>query len=333
MSKLLGISSVALALLAASAALAEDGADVAKEAAAPIRVDVQPGEYWLGVQVGLPDDDLRSKLKLPEDQGLVVENVVPDSPAAKGGIKAHDVLMKAGDTPLKKLQDLIEAVQNAKDKPLSIQILREGKEEKIAVTPAKRPAGAIPGMPVPLPGNPEWDKVLKWLERAQAEGVEGEGKEGQPLRFHIFRPGAILPHDVMYMAAPALPDDMTVTVSKTGKKPAEIVVKQGEEKWEATETDLSKLPEKVRPFVEPMLGRGHFNVRVLGGGPGMTVPLPPPTVVAPGIVPHLEGRLERRVEEMGKRLDELNNLIQQLQENQPKHKKTPKEPKDKEESK
>ena len=49
--------------------------------------------------------------------------------------------------------------------------------------------------------------------------------------------------------------DMTVTISKQGKEPAKITVKQGDKSWEVTEDDLDQLPEEVRPHVEPMLGR------------------------------------------------------------------------------
>src|SRR3954468_15877494 len=55
-------------------------------------------EYWLGVQIAaLPEV---AKQQLGIDQGLVVEDVAPDSPAAKAEIKKHDILTKAGDTPL-----------------------------------------------------------------------------------------------------------------------------------------------------------------------------------------------------------------------------------------
>ena len=47
---------------------------------------------------------------------------------------------------------------------------------------------------------------------------------------------------------------MSITITKTGDKPAEITVKEGDEKWEVSEKDLDKLPEKVRPYVDGMLG-------------------------------------------------------------------------------
>ena len=48
-----------------------------------------------------PWSQQRKKLELPDDQGLTVNAVLPESPAAKAGIKAQDVILTAGDKPLK----------------------------------------------------------------------------------------------------------------------------------------------------------------------------------------------------------------------------------------
>src|SRR5262245_15019342 len=63
---------------------------------------VEMPKYWIGLLGGpIPADDaLRAHLDLPENQGLRVENVVPDSPAAKAGLKRHDILLRANDQDL-----------------------------------------------------------------------------------------------------------------------------------------------------------------------------------------------------------------------------------------
>jgi hypothetical protein len=48
----------------------------------------------LGVQIAAPSATLADQVDLPKGQGIVIEEVVPDSPAAKAGIKAHDVLLE-----------------------------------------------------------------------------------------------------------------------------------------------------------------------------------------------------------------------------------------------
>ena len=125
------------------------------------------GQYWLGLDVeALPEAPNK---KLPAHQGLMVKEVLPGSPAAKAGIKPHDVLLKAGKQPLAARQDLINAVQAAKETDLVLDVDRNGKVQKITVRPAKRAGSEIelragPSMPggqmfaaisgAPTPGVP-----------------------------------------------------------------------------------------------------------------------------------------------------------------------------------
>jgi len=199
-------------------------------------------------------------------------------------------------------------------------LLRDGKQEKVTLTPAKRPA---------MPAAQE--ALRHWLEQLEgAEGREGKGEHG-PWQFRIIGPGAIVPPDVLkVLPMSALPEDMTVTITKTGKKPAQIVVKQGEEKWEVTEEQLDKLPEKVRRYVDPMLGRMSFGLGGLGAGIHVFAPGEGP-VTLPKVVPQrvrvlpLEGRLEKRLEELHQRIDELSKMVQELKENRPRQNKRLKE--------
>jgi hypothetical protein len=299
-------------LWTAGAIRAEDAPEIAKL-----------GKYWLGLMVGPLGDEQRKEMKAPEGQGLVVQQVVHDSPAAKADFKEKDVLLKAGDKPLKSVEDLLAAVNEAKGKPLAVVLLREGKERTIEVTPAKRPA--VEGGEL---------KDLEKLFGHVEEMIEGEGKEGpRVFRFHAFGPGAILPPgaalpgDVLIQRP--LPDDMSVTISKTGKKPAQITVKQGEEKWEGTEEQLDKMPAKFRPHVERMLGRwpmgvgggvGGFNVRVMPPQAGEVMPKITAERVAPGA---LEQRIEKRFEQMNERIDKLFKMLEERRENAPRIRRTP----------
>src|SRR5205814_1792344 len=79
--------------------LDEDNADQQRES-----------DYWLGLRIGaLPDV---AKRQLAVDDGVVVEEVLADSPASKAELKRHDILIKAGDTALKEPADLVKAVEN-----------------------------------------------------------------------------------------------------------------------------------------------------------------------------------------------------------------------------
>jgi len=285
----------------------------------------KPSEYWIGVECTRVDPTLRAHLQLPEGQGLVVRSVVPDSPAAKAGLREHDILLQAGDKKLGSLDDLIDAVQAAKEQKLSLEFVREGKRQKIEVTPVKRPSEQmLPGFGwgtwIPAPGNPDFEAFRKWFEKMQP---------GQPLRFRFFQPGFVAPPGFggQFGWGGSLPEGLSIAITKTGNEPARISVKKDGQTWEVTEKELDKLPPDVRPHVERMLGRG--------GAIDMDFPweVGPPWFGAEPKEPKWPGRirqdlqkqLERHQQEMEKlqqQIDDLKKSLEKLGPGTP-----PKEPK------
>jgi hypothetical protein len=296
----------------------------------------KPSEYWIGVSVGALDDEARKQRKLPEDGGVLVADVLPDSPAAKAGIQADDVLVKAGGKALKSPADLVAAVGASKGGKVELELLRGEKTVKLTVAPAKRPAelAGEPQLP-PLPA----EALRKWMNQLQV----GEAKP-ENMQFHILGPGAIVQGGaggaggLIFGGAAVLqplPDDMTITITKTGKKPAEITVKQGDKKWEATEESLDKLPKEVRPHVDGLMGRAGFpfgvpHVRASAtaipapGGPGAPA-VPPPVKVFERPLQRAENLIEKRLEAMDQRIEKLTRLVEELREARGKAK-APKEP-------
>jgi membrane-associated protease RseP (regulator of RpoE activity) len=113
-----------------------------------LRLQGQISQYWIGLHVIPLTAEQRKKLELPEDQGLTVLAVMSESPAAKAGIKTSDVILKAGDRVLKGVPDLVQAVEKAKQGDLVLEIIRDGKKQKVTVKPAKRPAEGVVGFRV-----------------------------------------------------------------------------------------------------------------------------------------------------------------------------------------
>ena len=81
--------------------------------------------------------ELRAHLDVPENQGVMVRSVVPDSPAAKAGVKNFDIVLRANDADLHDMRDLMELVKTAGDQKasISLEVLRKGGRETITVTP------------------------------------------------------------------------------------------------------------------------------------------------------------------------------------------------------
>ncbi len=91
----------------------------------------------IGVQVEAPAETLRSQLKLYEDEGIVVTEVVEESPAAEAGIQVHDILLRAGEHRLSDLGDLRAAVQSSGGESMSFVLMRGGEEQSLQVTPRR----------------------------------------------------------------------------------------------------------------------------------------------------------------------------------------------------
>lgn len=84
-------------------------------------------------------DELRSQLSLDPDVGLTVFGVAPDSPAAKAGLRVHDILLRFGDQILMdpdQFANVVRARQNGDN--VMLTYLRKGKETTTTVTLGER---------------------------------------------------------------------------------------------------------------------------------------------------------------------------------------------------
>ena len=84
---------------------------------------------YIGVQIKSGDSD-----------GIVIQDVVPDGPAAKPGLKADDVVVKLNGKEVTDLQEFVKAVRATKvGDELKLVVKREGKEKEIKIKVGKKP--------------------------------------------------------------------------------------------------------------------------------------------------------------------------------------------------
>jgi beta-lactamase regulating signal transducer with metallopeptidase domain len=107
-------------------------------------------EGRLGAMVDVPSPTLVDQLDLPKDQGLIVEDVVPDSAAAKAGVKAHDILLELdGKAVSSKIDEFLKQLDDIKaNKPVDAVVMRKGKKETVkglSLPDAPKDAPAVPG--------------------------------------------------------------------------------------------------------------------------------------------------------------------------------------------
>ncbi|MEQ1906234.1 MAG: PDZ domain-containing protein [Pirellulaceae bacterium] len=91
--------------------------------------------YRIGVTLNEPDATLRAQLKLADGQGLVVSDVVPDSPAAGAGIQANDILVNCNGNPITTVEAINAMIQEIKSNPAKFTLIRTGQSMEIEVTP------------------------------------------------------------------------------------------------------------------------------------------------------------------------------------------------------
>ncbi|MGI9103354.1 MAG: RIP metalloprotease RseP [Terriglobales bacterium] len=70
------------------------------------------------------------------DQPNTVTEIEPSLPAAKSGIRVGDTIVALNGRPVRSMQAVIRELQANKDKPISISVMRDGKQKDFALQPA-----------------------------------------------------------------------------------------------------------------------------------------------------------------------------------------------------
>ena len=113
------------------------------------------GGSYLGVQTAEITKDNFSKYGLSGVRGVAVDRVSENSPAAAAGIQAGDVILRLDGeevTGVRKLTRLVSEVDP--DHQVKITISRNGREQEITATVAKRPASEFQN------GNFTWNGTI-----------------------------------------------------------------------------------------------------------------------------------------------------------------------------
>ncbi len=154
-------------------------AETAKLVVAQLKDKGHVTRGWMGVQVQPVTADIADSLGLKQAQGAIVDEPQPDSPAAKAGIKAGDVITAINGTPVKDSRDLARRIgMMAPGTSVKFDIVRDGQSQTASLTlgelPAERQANADTDQhAAPTSGVPHLG-----LQLAPASEVEGSGDQG-----------------------------------------------------------------------------------------------------------------------------------------------------------
>ena len=90
---------------------------------------------FLGVQIQDLSEQLSEYFKVKNGNGVLVSEVVEDSPAKKAGLKAGDIIVKVDDEDIKNAGDLTMTIRGYEpNSKVSVAIIRAGKKKKLDAT-------------------------------------------------------------------------------------------------------------------------------------------------------------------------------------------------------
>jgi S1-C subfamily serine protease len=80
-------------------------------------------------------------LQLPERDGALVQRVLEDSPAEEAGLRRGDLVVAAGERPIRDPASLLQLVEGSEvGQPLQLTLVRGQRELKVSIRPAPLPA-------------------------------------------------------------------------------------------------------------------------------------------------------------------------------------------------
>ncbi|HXJ13912.1 MAG TPA: PDZ domain-containing protein [Candidatus Limnocylindrales bacterium] len=100
------------------------------------------GGGWLGVGVSEVSPEKVKSLKLPEERGALLGKIVPDSPAAKAGLKENDVVQELNGQRIEGTEQFRRMIHEIPaGRTANLAVWRDGRSQNIKVTVGKQESG------------------------------------------------------------------------------------------------------------------------------------------------------------------------------------------------
>lgn len=177
----------------------------------------QAPKGWLGVSLGNVPESLATQLDVQD--GILILNVVKDSPADKAGLEPHDIVVAVGGEDVgSDVADVVKII-GAKQPGEAVEliVLRDGEEKKISANIGERPAGQ--------------PQAFAWKIEA-APDAEVEDQVRTRGRFLFKGPeGNWVMRDLGDMD---LPDDVKMLIPDAESRNVQVFVENGEKRIRTT---------------------------------------------------------------------------------------------------
>ena len=211
-----------------------------------VQVFVDSKSGWLGVGINEVTSDKVKELKLPAERGVVLGKIVPDSPAAKAGLKESDVITDINGERVEGTEQFRRMIREIPaGRAAQFTVWRDGRSQTLSVTLGKQEmrhantfvAPAIPGsfafeMPEAmgdlLEGGP-------WANSRTRLGIDAENVDGEFGNYF----GA--PEGEGILVRGVFPDS---PAAKAGLKVGDVITSINEQRIRSVGELRSKLAEK-----------------------------------------------------------------------------------------
>ena len=108
--------------------------NLAKELLPELREKGRVTRGWLGVYIQKVTPEIAESMGLPDANGALVSDVMPDTPAKAAGIEVGDVITEFDGHPIKESNELpMMVARTAIGKKAKVKLLRRGKAETLTV--------------------------------------------------------------------------------------------------------------------------------------------------------------------------------------------------------
>ncbi|MBC8287735.1 MAG: DegQ family serine endoprotease [Nitrospinae bacterium] len=90
---------------------------------------------WLGVMIQKITPELEKSFGLNQSEGALVGDVIPDGPAARGGVKRGDVIINFNNQPVREMEDLPKIVAATNPgSAVDVEVIRDGSRKILHIT-------------------------------------------------------------------------------------------------------------------------------------------------------------------------------------------------------